>query len=79
MQVTDDLYNWQAQNSLFTSPLQFRKELQENRCKLILGTNFTGLSEEMYCEHLKIAILLLFLYGARTLQCLWKVCVPTYR
>lgn len=73
MQVTDDRYNWQAQNSLFTSPpspLQFRKELQENRCKLILGTNFTGLSEEMYCEHLKIAILLLFLYGARTLQCL---------
>ena len=64
MQVTDDLYNWQAQNSLFTSPLQLLqlcKELQENRCKLILSTNFTGLSEEMYCEHLKIAICFLFL------------------
>lgn len=45
MQITDDRYSWQPQNSLVTSPLQNCKTMIPTMC-----TDLTGLLEEMYLQ-----------------------------
>lgn len=53
MYVAEDLYNWQAQNRLVTSPLQYCKDLQnsadpQHKFYLVVGRNVLQAPEKRY-------------------------------